>query len=273
MTRKHAPSRLTQRILSALGKWLSPFRRRGSNGVGKREQKEGFVNFKGLEKILRYSIRDQTLFLQALTHRSFLPLLEDPNAIPYERLEFLGDSILNLVVAEYLYNKFPNAREGELTQARTRLVNRKTLAALARDLRLDKFVLLSNSAQESMEKGHDSLLADSFEAIVAAMYLESGLEAVRKFLSSTLLTSVTDDFLISGDENYKSILLEFVQAHGLPAPHYVITKEEGPDHDRTFTVEVLVGNERLGVGVGRSKKEAEQRAAERALSQFLYHNR
>lgn len=221
-------------------------------------------NFKKFQRLIGYPVRNQDVFVQALLHRSFLTRVNRP-IHSNERLEFLGDSILNLIVAEYLYHHYPDAEEGELTKVRSRLVNRKALAAYAKDIKLSDFILMSNSAAQSVGKGCDTIIADTYEAVIAAIYLDGGYDAARRFVERQLLTALRDGSVITKDENYKSMLLEYAQSHGLGIPRYIILKEEGPDHDRTFTVEVLLHNEKRGSGSGKNKKEAEQAAASQAL--------
>lgn len=224
-------------------------------------------NIKGLEQALQYKIRNAGLFVQALVHRSYLQQTNQ-HGESNERLEFLGDSILNLIVGEYLYRHFPSADEGELTKVRSRLVNRKALVAYSKSINLSKFILMSQSAQQSMGKGSDTIVADTYEAIIAAVYLDGGFNAAKKFVERQLVEALQNRTVITSDENYKSMLLEFAQAHGLGVPRYTIVKEEGPDHDRTFTVEVSLNGKKSGTGTGKNKKEAEQLAASRALERL-----
>lgn len=221
-------------------------------------------NRKKFQRLIGTPIRNHDVFVQALLHRSFLTRVQRP-VRSNERLEFLGDSILNLIVAEYLYHHYPDAEEGELTKVRSRLVNRKALAAYAKDIRLSEFILMSSSAAQSVGKGSDTILADTYEAVIAAVYLDGGYDAARRFVERQLLAAVRKGSVVTSDENYKSMLLEYAQSHGLGIPRYTITAEEGPDHDRTFTVEVLLQNQRKGAGSGKNKKEAEQAAASAAL--------
>ncbi len=227
-------------------------------------------NLGRFQDVLGYSIRDEGLFVRALSHRSFLPQLPEGTG-SNERLEFLGDSILNLIVGEYLFHHFPGATEGELTKVRARLVNRKALAAYGKAIRLPEFILMSQSAAQAVGKGHATITADTFEAIIAAIYLDGGLAAARRFVERQVLTALRDGSVITDDENYKSILLELAQSEGLGIPRYLIVNQEGPDHDRTFTVDVMLGNIRRGSGTGKSKKEAEQAAARRALQNLHQH--
>jgi ribonuclease-3 len=226
--------------------------------------------WKDLERSLGYRIRDHEVFTQALQHRSFHQHSHHP-ARSNERLEFLGDSILNLIVGEFLFRRYPGAEEGDLTKLRSRLVNRKALAAYARKLRLSEFILMSPSAAQSGGKGRETITADTFEAIVAAVYLDRGFNSAKRFVEGQVLHALENGAEIIQDENYKSKLLEFAQSRGRGIPRYLIVKEEGPDHDRTFTVEVVIGGVRQGSGTGKNKKEAEQVAAKRAFAALLAH--
>lgn len=221
-----------------------------------------------LERAIGHRIRRKELFVQAFLHRSFPQTTGHPNT-SNERLEFLGDSVLNLVVGEYLYRKHQRAPEGDLTKLRSRLVNRKALATYAKALDLSTFILMSPSAAQSVGKGYETIVADTFEALVAAIYLDGGFSAARTFVERQVLNALTRGSIITSDENYKSKLLEYSQSHGFGVPRYVIVAEEGPDHDRTFTVDVLLRNERRGTGSGKNKKEAEQAAASQALANLM----
>lgn len=216
------------------------------------------------ERRIAYRIRDQQLFHRALLHRSYLQHHHHASA-SNERLEFLGDSILNLIVGEYLYHHYPRAEEGELTKMRSRLVNRKALAAYARAIDLADFILTSPSASSTLGKGHDTIAADTFEALIAAIYLDGGFGAARNFVERRVLSALKSGAVVTSDDNYKSMLLEYAQAKGLGTPRYAIVKEEGPDHDRTFTVEVALSDGHRGRGAGKNKKEAEQAAAAQAI--------
>ncbi len=219
---------------------------------------------KAFQRAIGYTIRNQGIFVQALLHRSFLQRLNSPGR-SNERLEFLGDSVLNLILAEYLFQHFPHAEEGELTKFRSRLVNRKALAAYAKDIGLSRFILMSPSAAQAVGKGSDTILADTYEALVAAIYLDGGYAQAHRFVRRQVLAAMENGSVVTADENYKSMLLEFAQARGLGIPRYSIVKQEGPDHDRTFTVDVYLDTTRQGTGSGKNKKEAEQAAARKAL--------
>ncbi len=222
-------------------------------------------DFDELERKIGYTIKHRAYFLQAVTHRSYLQFAQYPALKSNERLEFLGDSILNLVIAEYLYGEFESLPEGELTKLRSRLVSGAALVEHAKDIDLEQFLLLSTSADAALKRGSATLLADAYEAVIAAIYLDGGMTAARDFIYRHIITHTRRDELMLSDKNYKSMLLEFVQSKKLASPRYVTVSEDGPNHARTFSVEVLVGGTRHGSGTGRSKKEAEQNAAREAL--------
>jgi ribonuclease III len=226
------------------------------------------TDLKQLERMLKYRIRDSNLFVQALLHRSYLQHIEEPDIKSNERLEFLGDAILSMLVADFLYAAFPDAEEGKLTVLRSRLVNRKALIYYAKKIHLRDFLIVSISAAQSAEKGTETILADAYEAILGAMYLDGGMVPVRNFIYRELRDAIAGGYLHEADDNYKSALLELAQANGKAIPRYVKLKEEGPDHDRTFTVGVYLGSTEVGIGAGKNKKQAEQAAAEEALKRF-----
>jgi ribonuclease-3 len=222
-------------------------------------------DYEELEKLISYTIKHRGYFLQAVTHRSYLQFIQNPELKSNERLEFLGDSILNLIVAEYLYREFQSLPEGDLTKLRSRLVSGAALYQHAMNIRLDRFLMLSTSADNALKRGSATLLADAYEALIAAIYLDGGMDAARDFIYRHIITHTRRDEMMLSDKNYKSMLLEFVQSKKIASPRYVTVSEEGPNHDRTFSVEVMVSNVSQGGGSGRSKKEAEQNAAREAL--------
>jgi ribonuclease-3 len=210
------------------------------------------------------------LFLQALLHRSYLQFLGEQWS-SNERLEFLGDAILNFIVAEHLFLTYPAMEEGELTKLRSRLVNRKILAQRAKDMHLSDYLLLSSSAAQSVDSGSESIIADAVESVIGAIYLDGGLQAARIFICAALLKNTEVFNSAMADDNYKSTLLEYTQARSLGIPRYSVIHEEGPEHDRRFTIEVSIGAQSYGSGFGRSKKEAEQAAAARAIEYIQQH--
>jgi ribonuclease-3 len=221
-------------------------------------------NFTQFAEAIHYTPCNWKLFLQALLHRSYLQFLGEQWS-SNERLEFLGDAILNFIVAEHLFLTYPEMEEGELTKLRSRLVNRKILAQRAKDMHLSDYLLLSSSAAQSVDSGSESIIADAVESVIGAIYLDGGLEAARKFIYATLLKNTEVFNSAMADDNYKSTLLEYTQARSLGIPRYSVIHEEGPEHDRRFTIEVSIGAQSYGSGFGRSKKEAEQAAAARAI--------
>jgi len=221
-------------------------------------------NFTQFTEAIHYTPCNWKLFLQALLHRSYLQFLGEQWS-SNERLEFLGDAILNFIVAEHLFLTYPEMEEGELTKLRSRLVNRKILAQRAKDMHLSDYLLLSSSAAQSVDSGSESIIADAVESVIGAIYLDGGLKAARKFIYATLLKNTEVFNSAMADDNYKSTLLEYTQARSLGIPRYSVIHEEGPEHDRRFTIEVSIGAQSYGSGFGRSKKEAEQAAAAQAI--------
>lgn len=227
------------------------------------------IDFEGFQQSIHYKIIDKTFFITALTHRSFIKVKKDFQAIGLisnERLEFLGDAVLDLIVAEYLYKNFPLNEEGDLTKFRSILVNKKFLAERAKVINLQKYLLASFTALKSIEDGYDTILSDAYEALIGAIFLDSGYEAVKEFLNKEIFNKLDVKWLNHFDENHKSKFLEYIQAHTDYIPEYKVIKEEGPEHNKLFTVEVFVNSRSLGSGKGKSKKQAEQEAAKNALN-------
>jgi ribonuclease-3 len=210
------------------------------------------------------SFRNPKLFTLALTHRSSVN--EGKSSEHNERLEYLGDAVLELCVSEYLYRKFPKETEGRLTTFRTALVRTETLAQFACDLGIPKQVIVSKGEERSGGTNNPSLLADTVEAVIGALYLDRGLESVKRFLEQTLLRHADRTIQESMRLDAKSKFQELVQAEGNPSPTYDIISIEGPDHDRVFTAQVFVARKPIATGRGKSKQEAEQEAAKAALA-------
>lgn len=222
---------------------------------------------KKLEGIIGLTIDDPSLFLRALRHRSILANEEYEIYDSYERLEFLGDAVLDLIAAEILFKKYPKKDEGFLTKIRAKLVRGETLSIFSKDLGLEKLMELGEkSANVILSK---SILADVFESIIAAIYITYGYEQAYGFVNRIFDTYIDFDDLVHTVDNHKSALLEYTQAQKLPLPRYELVSEFGPGHNRTFKVKVMVGNRELGIGEGKSKKKAEQVAAELALKALL----
>ncbi len=208
---------------------------------------------------------DTGLLQRALTHRSYLGGEEAHGPDSNERLEFLGDAVLELIVIEHLYHRFPFDREGDLTQKKSLLVSRPVLADRAERLRLGRFILLSDAEREAGGGERSSILADGFEAVLGAIYLDQGLEGARRFVGRWLLRHSSRILHDTEKQNFKSLLQERIQAHLRVHPRYRVINEEGPDHEKRFSIEVVVRGQVLGSGAGRNKKEAEQQAARDAL--------
>lgn len=209
------------------------------------------------------SFKNPDLLHQALTHRSAVN--EGKGQANNERLEFLGDAVIELVVSDFVFLTFPQKPEGELTQIRTALVRTETLASLATSLGLDQKMLLSHGEEQAGGRNNPSLLANTLEAVVGALYLDGGLSNVKTFLLETLLKNPEEKIQKAIALDAKSRFQEMVQAQGKPTPAYRIIKKQGPDHQRLFTAEVVVGGDALATGRGKSKQEAEQEAAKNAL--------
>ena len=217
-----------------------------------------------LEERLGFRFKDKSLLMRALTHRSYLNEAP-PIHLDNERLEFLGDAVIDLIVAEVLYQRFPEQREGALTTMRANLVRRETLATFARQIDLGTYLLLGRGEAENGGRERDALLCAAFEALCGAIYLDQGLEAAAKFLGEFLEPMLTP--LAQGPitKDPKSRLQEWAQTELGQTPHYVTIGSTGPDHAKEFTVEVRIGGQVYGVGVGMSKQKAAQQAARAAL--------
>lgn len=217
-----------------------------------------------LEKLLGYRIKDPTFYIKAITHRSFAEF-SDYNLRSNERLEFLGDSVLSIIIAEYLFKDFPNEDEGFLTKTRAHLVNRAALGYAAERINLLDYMLVSNNFGSSNSKGAHSIISNAMEALIGAIYLDAGLEAATHFVEKVIINPGIKEGILLVDRNYKSRLLEFTQAHKLQSPVYKLLMEEGPHHNKLFTMEVFIENISYGNGTGKNKKAAEQNAAQDAL--------
>lgn len=212
-------------------------------------------------------IKNKKLLEEALTHRSFLNESKEKIS-SNERLEFLGDSILSFVVSDYLFNKYPDFNEGKLTNLRSLLVNTKMLAILAKDCDLGSSLRLSRGEEESGGRNNPSLLADTFEAFIGALFIDQGVEASQKFIYQTVIPQADEFIQKNLLKDPKSRLQEHVQANKQTSPQYRVLEEEGPAHARQFTVGVFVNDELLGQGIGRSKQTAEEAAAVAALEKL-----
>ncbi len=224
----------------------------------------GYETPQALSQRLGVPFSDHLLLSRALTHRSFLN--EHPEAIEdNERLEFLGDAVLDFLVGAWLYNRFPEMAEGELTRLRSALVRTEQLASFSTEIGLGNAMRLGRGEAESGGRQRQALLCATFEAFIGALYLDSGLGHVEDFMRP-LLDSVADDIIASGQlQDAKSRLQEWVQAHGHEAPTYKTVNATGPDHAKIFEVEVYVNAEKMGSGSGHSKQNAAKAAARQAM--------
>ncbi len=213
-----------------------------------------------------HEFNDPSLLEQAVTHSSFAH--EAGAGDDYERLEFLGDAVLELIVSHMLVERFPECREGELSQMRASAVNRRTLAAIGRRLNLGEFARMSHGEAKTGGRDKDTILADVFEAVIGAIYLDAGLGAAAAFVERwfDLLFEGYDKRILFTD--YKTRFQELSQAKFGAAPVYRIRETSGPDHDKRFVIEATLGRKVYGVGQGRSKKEAEQEAAKAAFDKI-----
>jgi ribonuclease-3 len=217
----------------------------------------------GLERVLGYRFQRPELLNQALTHKSYVHEQREP-AHHNERLEFLGDAVLGLVISDYCYQRFAGIAEGELSKLRASLVNDVNLARIARRLELGAYLLIGRGEELTGGRGKPSLLADTFEAVLAAVYLDSSLGDVYQ----VALQCFQDDLvslLQEGYKDYKSELQEYTQEKFGCVPTYIVVRERGPDHEKVFEVEIAILGRILGVGAGKSKKEAEQEAARKVI--------
>lgn len=219
-------------------------------------------DYSQLEKCLGYQFKDKDLIIEALTHKSFKK--------PYnnERLEFLGDAVLNLIVGEYLFKKFPNSNEGDLSKIRASLVNETGFTKLANEINLGDYIYLSVAEERNKGRTKASILSDAFEAIMGAVYLESGLDTLKPIILNLLekaYDKINLDVLFS---DYKTALQEITQAEFGSIPEYVIEGSYGPDHKKEFEVSIWINDEKYGQAIGKSKKLAQQAVAKIALKKL-----
>ena len=218
---------------------------------------------KDLETAIGYRFKNISLLQNALTHSSYANERWHNSLMSNERLEFLGDSILGMVVAEYLYQSFPNRPEGELTRMRADMVCEKTLASVATRIGLGRHLMLGNGEEQGGGRSRDSILADAVESVIAASFLDGGMDAAKLFIQKFILVEVPVKQMHNAD--YKTALQELVQQKKNQILSYRLVGESGPDHDKRFAVEVSLNGRVIGVGSGSSKKRAEQMAAQAAL--------
>ena len=216
------------------------------------------------EEYLGYTFKNKKLLENALAHSSYANEVRG-GVTSNERLEFLGDSVLSLIVSSYIYENFKKMPEGELTRLRSSLVCEKTLCGFSRELNLGAFLLLGKGERKNGGADRDSILADAFEAVLAAIYLDGGINPAREFVMRFVLPELERCDAGADFKDYKTLLQEIVQRNPEESVCYILTGETGPDHDKQFTVEVRLNSNVIGEGTGKSKKDAEEMAAKQAL--------
>lgn len=221
----------------------------------------------GLEEKIGYRFRDRKLLKQALTHSSYANEQKINKSGDYERLEFLGDAVLELVSSDYIYKHNPDMTEGKMTKLRSSIVCEPALAFCAREIGLEQHILLGKGEEVTGGRGRDSIISDVMEAIIGAIYLDSGIDEARIYINRVILSDLEHKQLFY---DAKTILQEEVQKENRGMLHYVLLREEGPEHDKTFVVDAMIDDVRVGSGTGHSKKSAEQRAAYEALINKTY---
>ncbi len=223
------------------------------------------MNFNEFEEKIEYHFKDQRLLEQAFTHRSYINENRSERREHNERLEFLGDAVLELVVTEYLFAKYPNRPEGDLTSYRAALVNTTSISHSAAKLGMNEFLLLSRGEAKDTGRARQIILANAFEAVIGAIYLDQGYGSAKNFIAEQLFHK-TDEVVEKGLwQDAKSKFQEIAQEKNGATPSYNVISQTGPDHDKRFVVGIYLGEDRIATGEGRSKQEAEQQAAEGAL--------
>ncbi len=226
---------------------------------------EDQVDVPKLEKLIGHTFIDKTHLVSAMTHRSYLNENRDALQDHNERLEFLGDAVLELVVTDFLFKKYPEKPEGELTAVRAAIVNTVSLADASTKLAVNDFLLMSKGESKDTGRARQYILANVFEALVGALYLDQGYEAAAAFIAQHLFAKTDNIVEKRLWQDAKSRFQELAQEHHSQTPTYQTLSQEGPDHDRVFTVGVFIGKEKIAEGKGRAKQEAEQQAAEAAI--------
>ncbi len=256
-------ARPSARMLDRFGRWV-----RGRFGARESLVDAEMPDREVVEAKIGYNFRDRTLLRQALTHRSHVHVTGHERIESNERLEFLGDSVLGMVVNEFLYHHFTGKEEGDLTKIKSLLVCGATLAKVGERVGIGDHLFLSRSEAGTGGRKRESILADATEAVIGAIYLDGGLDQAKDFVRRHILVNVEASLEERTHRNYKSLLQERLQARYKVPPRYKVSYTTGPDHARRFTVKVALKGTVLGVGSGTSKKQAEQRAAESALARI-----
>ena len=229
----------------------------------------GSSEYNILETKVGYHFSDQKLLKQALTHKSSTkPETDHHGLTSNERLEFLGDAILDFLVTEELYLRYLDFTEGQLSKMKSLLVSRKILGVLAERIQLESFVIKGRSEKKNSNNHKNSIGSNAFEALIGAIYLDSDVETTRKMLARLLYPSIESFLNDVENHNYKSRILELSQSEGFGIPQYPLISEQGPDHMKQFKTAIEVGGVQLGIGIGKNKKEAQQEAARIAVKKF-----
>ena len=215
-----------------------------------------------IEQKIKYQFKNKELLKKALTHTSYA---YEHNIESNEKLEFLGDSILEFISSEYLYKNYPHLKEGEMTKTRASVVCENSLYKIAKKHEFGKYLYLGRSEIATGGNDRPAILADSVEAMIAAIYLDSGIEKAKAFIIENLKEEIEIASKNVGQKDYKTVLQEKLQVNGDVKIEYIIIAEKGPDHDKTFEAEVRCNNKKLATGSGKTKKQAEMKAAEKAL--------
>jgi len=245
--------------------WLKPLKvlKNVFGGISPRSDRKKMLS--RLERILGYSFKEIRLLETALSHRSYINDNDKRGMESNERLEFLGDSVLDMLVSEYLYRCFPTNTEGELTRKKSAIVSRSFLANKGKSLGLGDYILYAKEAFPSRNRGKSTIISNSLEAIIGAIYLDTGLKAAKKFVSRHFFDQDLADLGFDSLQEAKNRLLHYTQVHYRCQPHYQIVETKGPEHAKQFHCEVSVRGQVCGRGVGLNKKEAEKKAAQQAL--------
>lgn len=223
------------------------------------------MDFSVFEQIIGITFKDKALLRQAFVHRSFINENKGSQSEHNERLEFLGDAVLELISTVYLYKKYPQNNEGELTAFRSALVNAVNLAEVAAKLQMEKFLLLSHGESKDKGKARQYILANTIEALIGAIYLDQGYEVTEKFLTKNVLYLIDDIVENKAWIDAKSLFQEKAQEVDGVTPLYKVIREDGPDHDKSFTVGLFIRDKKIAQGEGKSKQEAEQEAAKEGV--------
>jgi ribonuclease-3 len=228
-------------------------------------KKENLEKLRELEQKIGYRFKNPEFLEKALTHRSYLSVPSNENLRTNERLEFLGDSVLGMVTSRFLFENFPDKSEGDLTKLKSTLVSEANLSRIAKFISLGKYLNLSEEEEKSGGRERSSIVSDAYEAVIGAVFLDGGLAPAERMVQKQILEKYLEITTDRTFHNYKGELLEYMQALGLGLPKYEVLEEQGPDHQKRFTIAVSAKGKKMGEGVGKNKKEAEQKAAKMAL--------